>query len=104
MPALKTKQYLVLTQAGAASFSPGPAVPERRYLAIQNTGANAGRFRFGGATRADGSDVAFAAGALVIFSPTPDLCPIESLNFSSLLGTSWSVIEGTIAMPRRSDR
>lgn len=100
MPALNTKQYQVICAAGAASKSPGPAVPERRYLAIQNTGANEGRFRFGGAVRGDGGDMIFAAGALVIFSPTPDLCPTESLNFSSTAGTTFAVLEGTVLIAR----
>ena len=105
MPALKTKQYLVLTLAGAPSVSPGPAVPERRYLKIQNTGANPGRFRFGGATRADGSDMTFAAGQVETFHTGDGLCPSESLNFSSAAATSWAVIEGTITIatnPRRA--
>lgn len=93
MPALRTKQYGIVSTAAATSVRPGPAVPNRRYLMIQNTGANPGLFRFGGSTRGDGSDMLFAAGTGVILS-TESVCPIEDLNFSSVLGTTWSVIEG----------
>jgi len=102
MPALKTKQYIVVCGAGVANVSPGPAVPERRYLIIQNTGANPGRFRFGGAVRNDGGDYVFAAGQREIFHSGDGLCPSESLNFSGLaVATTFSVIEGTVLVPRR---
>lgn len=93
MQALRTKQYGVTSLAAAESKKPGPAVLSRRYLMVQNTGANPGLFRFDGACRNDGSDLLFAAGAGVIFS-TDNVCPTESLNFFSTLGTTWTVIEG----------
>lgn len=100
MPALKTKQYLVATLSTDVNKTPGPAVPERAYLAVQNTGANEGLFRFGGPVRRDGSDIEFATGAMVIFSSYPGLCPTESLNFASVAGTTWAVVEGTILTPK----
>jgi hypothetical protein len=100
MPAVRTKQYLVVTTAGAGALTgpnvrPAPAGPVRVSLLIQNTGANPGLFRFDGAVRNDGSDITVAAGAfLPIFWSEGTACPNESLNFASLLATKWAVIEG----------
>lgn len=100
MPALNLKQYQVICEPAGESKSPGPAVPERRYLVIQNTGANPGRFRFGGPVRGDGGDMLFSAGQVQILSPAPDLCPTDSLNFQSAAGTTWAVLEGTVLIAR----
>lgn len=96
MPALRTKQYLVASPAAGPSTSPGPMVPNRATLRFQNTGANPGLFRFGGATRGDGSDLTVAAGATVSYDQDASTCPKESLNFSSVAGTTWAVIEGVL--------
>lgn len=89
---ISTKQYSVNTPSNKP-VRPGPAVPNRVSLFFQNTGINNGLFRFGGSCRNDGSDIIVAPG--VAFQWTfSDTCPIEDLNFFSVNGTSWAVIEG----------
>lgn len=60
-------------------------------LFIQNTGINAGTFRFENSVQNDGGDVVLASFDSVKFDVD---CPIEALNLYSTLGTTFAVIEG----------
>lgn len=97
MPLRRTKTYQVVTAAAAASTRPVPENPGRIALLVQNTSANPGNMRFGGPTLNNGSDLLFAAGAVMRWDQS-DTCPTDSLNFSSTLAASWSVVE-TIPAP-----
>lgn len=90
----KQTRYLV----GANSNTPqtsvrgAPQTPGRVALWIQNTGANPGLVQFKNNIQGDGSDFTLNAGA---FFPT-DLsnpCPTEAINFGSILGTTFAVLE-----------
>lgn len=92
MPLRRTKTYQVVTAAAAPSIRPVPENPRRVAIFVQNTGVNPGVMRFGGATAGNGSDIAFATLATLILNQA-DTCPLESLNFSSVLATTWCVME-----------
>lgn len=88
----KTKTYPVVTQAGGASIQPVPQNPSRIALFVQNTSVNPGLMRLGDPTQGQGSDILFAAGAFILWDQ-PDSCPLEALNFSSVLLATWCVME-----------
>jgi hypothetical protein len=96
MPRAKIRQYGVQSKAGEKSTRPTPAVGDRIFLVIQNTGANPGLLRFGGPVRGDGSDLLFAAGSAPLIFDQADSCPNDDLNFQSTLGTSWAVLERVV--------
>ncbi len=88
----KLKQYAVTCAAGQAQ-RPSPAVGQRILLSIQNTGLNPGLVRFGGDVRQDGGDMTLIAGAFSPLFDQVETCPNDSLNFFSVAGTTFSVIE-----------
>lgn len=91
-PSRTTKTYTVVTAALDTKTAPVPANPKRLAVRIQNTGGSAGLARFGGPVQANGSDMLFAAGASEKWDQQGTF-PLESLNFYSLGGTTWSVVE-----------
>lgn len=84
------KQYVGRVGAGARSRL-APVNPKRNLLYIQNTGVNAGLFRFENDVQLDGGDILLASGAFVLFDVA---CPIDAINIYSLLGTTFAIIEG----------
>lgn len=92
MPLRSAKTYTVVTPAAVTNAAPVPQNPKRLAIRIQNTGANAGLARFGGPVQTNGSDMLFAAGASEKWDQEGTF-PLESINFYSLLGTTWSVVE-----------
>lgn len=69
-----------------------PGNPDRSMLLVQNTGANIGLLRFGGAVLGDGSDTSFDPGAGLLFDRATT-CPEASIYIGSVLGTTFSFTE-----------
>lgn len=90
---LVNKTYPVVSQAGGASTRPLSDNPSRKSLIIQNTGGNPGQVRFGAANQGPGADLTFIAGQMERWDQ-PGTCPLESVNLSAVLGTTWCIVEG----------
>ena len=86
------KQYVVVCAAGQAQ-RPAPAVGSRILLSIQNTGVNPGLVRLGNDVRGDGGDMSLVAGQFSPLFDQAETCPNDALNFYSVAGTTFSVIE-----------
>ena len=96
MPAISTKQFKVITNAGSnapqTSVAASPALSGRTLLVIQNTGANPGLLHFREPVQGDGSDILVAAGQLYSFQQS-DTCPREKVNLGSAAATTWAILE-----------
>lgn len=85
------KQSVVICTANNAVVGATPANKRRIFLQIQNTGVNPVLFRFENAVQRDGGDLVLTGGATLTYT---NPCPVERLNYLSLLGTTVAVIEG----------
>jgi hypothetical protein len=86
----KTSQYKVQCAAGGAPNNPQPANARRVMLEIQNVGINEGHFWF---------DLQSNGGIAQRLGPMASrkydvACPKETVFYSSILGTTFAVIEG----------
>lgn len=90
---VRNKHYPLATAAGGGSSRPLPANDKRVSIAIQNTGTNPGQYRFGDSNQGPGPDFTLIAGGFVKWDQA-DTCPTEGLNLSSVLATTWAVMEG----------
>ncbi len=90
-PSTITKQYRVMCAAGGANVRPSAAKPNRVLFQIQNTGSHLGLFQWD-------ENTGSTPGAELILLPGQtekwDInCPGEAANFSSVLGTTFAVVE-----------
>lgn len=93
-PSARTaKTYTIVSAALDTKAAPVPQNPKRLAIRIQNTGAQPGLARFGGPVQGNGSDMLFAAGSAPEKWDQEGTCPLESINFYSAAGTTWSVTE-----------
>lgn len=91
---VRNKTYPLATAAGGVSVRPLPSNPNRVSLIIQNTGANPGQVRFAEPNQGVGADMLWVAGFLFKWDQA-DNCPTEAINLSSVLATTWVIVEGT---------
>lgn len=96
MQAVRYKQAVAVCGANTINKAVSPAVNDRVYLLIQNTGANPGQVQFKDPIKQDGSALLFAAGAGLIWD-RPETCPTDAITCFSTLGTTFAIMEGVRA-------